>query len=551
MIQLSIDHGLIVVRSPFTAKDIIKGEPGSGARWNKPLRVWTFPATPAMARALVDRIEAAHLECSKSAAVTDLLALDERIRAAQSIKDADVALEPIPITKTQPWRHQVAAYHFMRSLPGVIITMAMGTGKSKVAVDAVVNDGDRRVLIVCPRYVVSVWERQFTFHANDIEVVLLGEGTIEKRARVMAALDKSRAGTVVFVINYEALDRSEMHKAIDAVQWDRIILDEGHRIKSPAGKRSRYLALRAKTIPKKAILTGTPTDNPMDWYALCRFIDPGVLGTSFTAFKARYAIIDPRFKQPLNFINMDDLNKRVGRVVFHVGDDAVELPEARDEHLDFTLSKEEAKIYDEMRINLVAQIKDGLITAANAAVKILRLQQITGGMAPVDDQKAVRIGTSKIDVFKDLLADLDAEPIVVFCRFLADIDAVLAACEEAKIDAVELSGRTTDTYVKWWQGGGSQVLVVQIDAGATGLDLTRARIGVYYSAGFSWISYAQSRKRIHRPGQTRPVIYYHLTARGTVDETVLKVLNRKGATERDFLTDVMKNICEETPLRLL
>jgi hypothetical protein len=68
---------------------------------------------------------------------------------------------------------------------------------------------------------------------------------------------------------------------------------------------------------------------------------------------------------------------------------------------------------------------------------------------------------------------------------------------------------------------------VQIQSGGAGVDFSRAAFCVYYSTGFSLANYLQSVKRLHRPGQTRPVRYYHLVARGTVDEVVYKSLEAK------------------------
>jgi SNF2 family DNA or RNA helicase len=80
------------------------------------------------------------------------------------------------------------------------------------------------------------------------------------------------------------------------------------------------------------------------------------------------------------------------------------------------------------------------------------------------------------------------------------------------------------------------VIAVQIRAGGAGVDLTRACYCVYYSLGFSLGDYDQSRRRINRPGQTRPVRFYHLIANDTVDEKVYAALKAK--------TDVVSHIMD-------
>ena len=99
--------------------------------------------------------------------------------------------------------------------------------------------------------------------------------------------------------------------------------------------------------------------------------------------------------------------------------------------------------------------------------------------------------------------------------------------------ARELSGSRHE--LEEWQDGAGQVLAVQIQAGGLGVDLTRAAYCIYYSLGFSLSEYEQSLARVHRPGQTRPVAYYHLIAEHTVDR---REMNQR-ADDRGLETLVM------------
>jgi SNF2 family DNA or RNA helicase len=175
---------------------------------------------------------------------------------------------------------------------------------------------------------------------------------------------------------------------------------------------------------------------------------------------------------------------------------------------------------------LIAEVRSGEVTAANALVKLLRLQQITGGYIRTDDGHEVQIDSAKMNLLRDVLEDIDPqEPVVVFCRFHKDLEAVNRVADETGRRSLELSGRMDE--LKQWQAGEAPVLAVQIDSGGVGVDLTRARYSIYYSLGFSLGSYEQSLARIHRPGQTRPVEYIHLLAQDTVDEQVMAALARR------------------------
>ena len=96
------------------------------------------------------------------------------------------------------------------------------------------------------------------------------------------------------------------------------------------------------------------------------------------------------------------------------------------------------------------------------------------------------------------------------------------------------------------QAGKATVLAVQIQSGGTGIDLTRARYCVYLSAGYSLGDYEQSLARVHRPGQSRSVHYYHLVAQGTVDEKVYEALRNRKQVVESVLSGITTNQEEHT-----
>src|SRR5581483_5552238 len=122
------------------------------------------------------------------------------------------------------------------------------------------------------------------------------------------------------------------------------------------------------------------------------------------------------------------------------------------------------------------------------------------------------------------------------CRFHADLDAVHEACQALGYASLELSGRRNE--LKQWQSGEAQVLAVQISAGGVGVDLTRARYSIYFSLSFSLGEYDQSLSRVHRPGQTRPVEHIHLVAKGTVDEKIIRALERRAEVIQAILAEI-------------
>jgi SNF2 family DNA or RNA helicase len=215
-----------------------------------------------------------------------------------------------------------------------------------------------------------------------------------------------------------------------------------------------------------------------------------------------------------------------------------------DEERRFNLSNSARKTYTTLYRDMVADVGSGKVTVVNALTRLLRLQQITSGFLPVEDEGGTtnlqQIDTSKQELLADLLEDLPAhEPLVVFFRFTHDADSIRQKVEAAGRRYYELSGRINQLEDWKTECPGdlpAGVIAVQIRAGGAGVDLTRACYCAYYSLGFSLGDYDQSRRRINRPGQTRPVRFYHLIANGTVDEDVYAALKAK--------TDVVNHIVD-------
>jgi len=456
----------------------------------------------------------------------------------------------IPGARTSPWRHQEEAVAFVRTLyssgkRGAMICADMGTGKTAMAIYIALVHGFRINVVFCPLRVVQVWRPQIELHSAAPFVV----GSLDdsfasvsaKRAEAerLLKLAQARGVPVVLVINYESAWRSPFAEWILRQRVDFMIADEIHRAKAPGGRASRFLARLGKVARYRLGMTGTPMPHgPEDLYGELRAIAPSVFGWSNAAFRQRYAVMGGfQNHQIVGYRNLAGLNRKFYSVAFRVTKDVLDLPAEMHVTYSCELGPEAWRAYLSLKHDLVAQVQSGEITAANALVKLLRLQQITGGFIRTDDGAHVQIDSAKMNLLRDVLEDIDpVEPIVVFCRFHKDLDAINRVADETGRRALELSGRVDD--LKRWQAGEAPVLAVQIESGGVGVDLTRARYAIYYSLGFSLGSYEQSLARIHRPGQTRPVEYIHLLAKSTVDEKVMAAL----AAKADVVTEVLQQL---------
>lgn len=466
----------------------------------------------------------------------------------------------------RPWPHQLRALRFAFTRRGSLLWLPMGAGKTRTVIDYIQNDAQGPVLILCPLKVCPIWLIEFNKYSVDMPFVqVLDHGLIKDRADLLKYFNSTVDKRIV-VTNYDACFREPLCDELKKIKWDIIILDECHRIKAPMGVTSKFVAQLTQPARKVIGLSGTPLSTGsrgkggkkigawLDIYGQARAITPGTFGYKVTLFKAKYGIwMKEPFPKLLDDQNMDDFNRRLASFVFHVPEDQMSysLPEVVEQIIPVFLPSDAWKLYIDLEDEMVGEWRDNVYIASNALVRILRLQQIAGGFIKQSDvkdwidgrMKTIKIGdttpvhTEKIDAISELIEDMATdEKIVVFGKFTAEINALTNIKTLRKIYHVRGGENTSDA----WKSSEGGILLVQIQAGSEGIDLTAARYCIYCSLCHSMKDYQQSRKRIHRPGQTRQVTYYHIVAQKTIDEVIYKALDTKREAVECLRDDLMK-----------
>jgi len=443
--------------------------------------------------------------------------------------------KPLPKgQKTEPWEHQREAGRFAYRRDGTLLAMDMGTGKSLTAILLAHAWGCRRILITCPLSVVGVWPREFREHSDLYwEVARCDKRGVEsKEAKADGALALARAlgKPYVCVVNHETLWREPFASFVKRTKWDLLIVDECHRAKMPGGKLSRFLYQISNLFPRRLGLTGTPLPHsPMDLYAQARFLDRSVSGKTFVQFRNRYALMGGyERREVVGFQRTGEFSEKFHTLAFEKKkEDCLDLPEEIDETRLCVLEPKARKAYRQLETRFWAEVEGGEVTVANALVKLLRLQQMTSGDLPLDDGTLEEISQAKSKLLADTLEDI-SKPVVVVCRFHADLDRVKYISGVLGKTYAEVSGRLKDGLDDDARMvSGIDVLGAQIQAGGLGIDLTRSALAILYSVGFSLGDYKQVRARLHRPGQRSNVTFLHLVVEDSIDEVVLHALRRR------------------------
>lgn len=554
-----------------TFEHVARSRAVPSAKWNADDRCWEVPASAAGMRDVTLAFAGVGVQIADDLA--DLLGLAEVQAEARSARDATE--QPDHPSKLPSWTHQRAGYEFLTRLEAGLLLMEMGTGKSKVIVDMVVNRGFRRTLIVAPRRALKVWPREFAaFAAGPVKVIELEGLSTAQRVKAVKAATTER-GPVAVVVNYEGMWRQPLLDALIQAGFDCLVFDEIHKIKGKDGKASQAAAALGKAIPHRYGLTGTPMPHdPFDVWSQYRAIDPGIFGdqeSDFMRFRFRYGtyadatVYVPggrgqtrRIKQLTGYQRQDELSDRMYQIAYRVqARDVLDLPPTQWLPVEFDMPATGQRLYDAVEgeyARLLARRRgddgdwaeddddrDGEcpVTITNPLTELLRLEQIVNGSLTMDDGRAMAVESGKEAALLDLVEDIaDDQPVVVGCRFTADLEACKRVAAATGRTYGEISGRRSDLDDRAHMPAGIGLMAVNIQSGGVGVDLTQSHHCVLYGVGFNNGDFDQFLRRTDRPGQTESVRYYPLVARNTVDQTKYQALREKrdvAAAVVDFL----------------
>jgi SNF2 family DNA or RNA helicase len=423
----------------------------------------------------------------------------------------------------------------------------MGCGKTLTAIaiaGRLFLDGKvKRLLVVAPTSVVSVWPKEFAEYAAFQHSCVPLEGDAKKRIK---ALNETAPGLDVKVINYEATWR--MIESLIAWSPDMIICDESQRIKTASAKQSKAMHKLGDQAKYKLILTGTPVQNaPLDFWSQYRFLDKNIFGNSYYAFKTRHAVMGGYGNyQVLGYRDLGDLTRKAHSIAYRITKaDALDLPPETDETRHTELEPEAKRVYKQIARESYAEIESGEVTAANILTRLLRLSQITGGYLNTDEGRTHEVSRAKLSALEELLEDVvlgEEKKLVIFARFVSEIAAIRKLIQSKGIQyawiAGEIKMEDRGEMVRSFQEEPEiKVFIAQIQTAGLGITLTAADTAVFYSLDFNFANYSQARARIHRIGQRSACTYIHLIAPGTVDEKIMEALASKEDMARRVVDD--------------
>lgn len=471
--------------------------------------------------------------------------------------------------RTKPFSHQSEWFERTRDLAAFAILWEQGTGKSKLTIDSAawlyLEGRINCLLVLAPNGVHRNWT------TNEVPTHLP-----EQVARTTLLWHSSKAnnvgfkreaaealkadGLLVVAMSYDAI----MTKAGDAFVMKLLatrkvlmVLDESARIKNPKAKRTIRVLARGKAAPYRRILTGTPVANsPFDVFTQFQFLNPAIwhkIGCrSFAAFKNFFGVwrdmMDPRsgrmFRDLVRYRNLSHLAAITEKVGSRVTKAAVlDLPPKLYQRCYFDLGPKQARAYEEMARSFELRFEAGEVDAILAIVQLLRFQQIVCGFVPVDpivgpdglpienSTKLVEFENPRLDLLREIVEDVEGK-FIVWGKFHYDVDKILGAMKEDKVEAVRYDGKSKlkdrAEAIDRFQNGSARAFVANPAAAGEGLTLHAATTVIYYNNSFKLTDRLQSEDRAHRIGQHHPVTYIDLVAADVgIDEKIVNALRDK------------------------
>ena len=466
--------------------------------------------------------------------------------------------------KRKPMAHQLVALDCCRTAPFLGLFMEMGTGKTKVISDLVDYAAQRhegehplRVLIMCPKSVLVNWVRELKMDVScsykvgimshmsaalkeeleDFNLVAAKGGDFGSTETLLELVRNNDVKLQVCITNYDnAKGRLDLMKA---VKFDVCVLDESHKIKSIKAKRTKAILELAMTCGRKYLLTGTPlTQNPLDLFSQFEFMGPGMglLGyTTHYAYEQAYS--QSKGWGQREWGNSGKLLTLASKWTFSVKKkDCLDLPDKIYTQRRVEMSKDQREMYDRVatEVLLVLESLGAEVTVQNILVQYLRLAQVTSGYVKTSDGREITLpkGDVKIKELLDVLDETNGQKVVVWSRFIHEIEAISDALKKAKIKHVNYYGgvnaedrqRAIDSFQNDPQ---TKVFIGNAQAGGLGINLTEGTVVVYVSNDFSLANRLQSEDRTHRVGQKHSVTYIDLVCEDSIDELVLQRLQDK------------------------
>lgn len=397
-----------------------------------------------------------------------------------------------------------------------------------------------RIVVVAPlRPVYAVWPAEIEKWGFPFTVSIL------HGPKKMDAFDPNAE---VWCVNYDGLRwffTEVARRKIDLSKtW--LVLDESTKVKHTNTQRFRTLKPWLPRFARRTILTGTPAPNGlMDLFGQVYTVDLGMrLGRFITHYRNRWFY--PSGYGGYTWVPMPnadaEIREQLGDVCLRFSDEELGLPPYDPVTRNVILPPKVMTLYHELERDFIIALRDGVVTAVNAAVLSSKLRQLANGGLYDVDHNVQHVHDQKAEAVRDLLEEMSGNPLLVAYEFAHDMERLKRVIGDVPHVGGGVSGKESLALLSRFNAGKEPVILCQSSAVAHGLNLQEACHTVcWHSLTWNLEDYIQLIKRVHRQGQKRHVTVHHVVAKNTIDERVIEVLAKKNQTQQALLSGLRRH----------
>jgi superfamily II DNA or RNA helicase len=451
--------------------------------------------------------------------------------------------------------YQIKGYEWLQLLSeigaGACLADDMGLGKTLQTIAYICRrieqNPECKVIITCPMTLTFNWQKELEKFAPTIGVYFHNGANRSLNQYV-------NSNNNICIVSYGTL-RNDIDEFLQ-YPWDVVVADESHNVKNTNALTTR--AMLQLNASMRIALTGTPVlNNTSELFAQMEFLVPGLLG-SLAFFKKEYAQAidkdgDEYKMQQLQQIVSPFLLKRNKNQV------ATDLPEKTEEILWCAMGERQQYLYDEIkaqvRKSLFLEIENKGIgeNKLNILQAILKLRRICAAPQLLEEYKE-ETESVKLELLMEQFALLKGKKKLVFSQFTGMLSLIANACKKQGLNYFHFDGSTPlaqrQAMVAQFQDDEdkTEIFLISLKAGNAGLNLTAAEYVFLVDPWWNQAVQQQAIDRTHRIGQTKNIFAYQMLCKGTVEEKIV-LLQQKKQTIAEGLVQAeehfVKNLSEE------
>ena len=456
----------------------------------------------------------------------------------------------------EPHEYQKEAVKFLVEKGSAALWLDPGLGKTAVVLSAFrilkLKGLAKKMLVIAPlRPVHGVWppEAKKWEQFADYSVGVLHGGA---KAKVLKQQHD------IYVINFEGL--GWLSSQLNGKDWPFQILtvDEISYMKNTQTQRFKTIKPLLDKFDRRWGLTGSPAPNSLlDIFGPQLILDQGAtFGPYISRFRTEYFF--PSGYGGYEWKLQSDGEARIhaalaGKVLRMAALDHLDLPELTYNDIMVDLPPKARKLYDAFENNLTVELNSGNVTAVNAAVAVMKGQQIANGGSYLDDdgsgdaRTSIHLHDAKTEAVLDLVEELSGQPCIIGYHFAHDLERLKGAFPDAPIIGSGVIGHKLDSIINDWNAGKIPVLLAHPMSAGHGLNLQgTGHAVIWYSLTWSLEVYEQFIRRLWRQGQKNHIVVHHIMAKDTIDEAIMMAIRRKDKTQQTLLTAVRDYVNRDT-----